>query len=119
MKAVFISKCTFAGFGILILLVIAGGCFMRCFGESYTIDYCGEKGCYKGAKDSYPAGTKVKLCYSLIATDTDYSFYLDGQPLQYEYDSAKGVIIQFVMPNHNAKLECVTKNSMVSTRECE
>ena len=119
MKAIFISKFTFAVWGILILFAIAGFCFIRCLGESYTIDYCGEKGCYEGAKDSYPAGTEVKLCYGLIATDTDYSFYLDEQPLQYEYDSEKGFIIQFTMPNHDVKLECVTKNSMVSTWECE
>lgn len=119
MKEVFISKCTFAVLGILMLLVISGICFIRRLGESYTIDYCGEKECYEGAKNSYPAGTKVKLYYGLIATDTDYSFYLDEQPLQYEYDSEKGFIIQFTMPNHDVKLECVTNNSMISTWECE
>jgi len=113
MKEVFFSKYVFAVLCILVLLVIVWYCFIRGHEESYTIDYCGEKECYEGARDSYPVGTKVKLCYGLIASDTDYSFYLDEQPLQYEYDSEKGFVIQFTMPKHDVKLECVTKNTMV------
>lgn len=112
MKEVFFSKNTIAVLGVLILLVMAVFIFLRCFRESYAVDYCGEKECYEGAKDTYPVGAKVKLCYGLIATDTDYSFYLDEQPLQYEYDSEKGFIIRFTMPNHDVKLECVVNNSM-------
>jgi len=112
MKEVFFSKNTIAVLGVLILLVMAVFIFLRCFRESYAVDYCGEKECYEGAKDTYPAGAKVKLCYGLIATDMDYSFYLDEQPLQYEYDSEKGFIIRFTMPNHDVKLECVVNNSM-------
>ena len=98
---------------IIILIVII---FFLCFGntkkEMFTIDYCGEKEFYEGAKDSYPAGTEIKLYYNLIATDTDYTFYLDDEYLKCEYDNKKGFVIRFIMPAHNVKQECITKNSM-------
>ena len=87
--------------------------FTGCFGTRYKVDYNGQKDCYQGAKESYRAGQKVVLYYDLIATDTDYSFYLDGEPLNYGYDHEKGFEITFVMPEHDVKLECRSKNSMV------
>ena len=53
------------------------------------------------------------LYYDLIATDTDYSFYLDGEPLNVGYDHGKGFEIRFVMPEHDVKLECRSKNTMI------
>ena len=113
MKEVFFSKSTIVVLVVVILLVIAVFLISGCFRETYAVDYCGEIECYEGAKESYPAGAKVKLCYSFIASDTDYSFYLNGQPLKYDYDSNKGFVIQFTMPKHDVKLECVMNNSMV------
>jgi hypothetical protein len=52
------------------------------------------------------------LYFELIATDTDYSFYLDGERINYKYDDRKGFVITFVMPEHNVKLECESHNSM-------
>ena len=83
-----------------------------CFGEKYRVEY-DSKGCYSNAKDFYRAGTKVKLYYEMIATDTDYSFSLDGEPLEFTYDAKKGFIIEFTMPEHNVKLECSAVNSMM------
>lgn len=113
MKEFIFSKIIIVILSVVILIVIVACLYIKCFGKTYTIDYCGEKECYEGKKDSYPAGTKVKLYYNMIATDTDYSFYLDGQPLQYNYDSEKGFIIQFIMPKQDVKLECIMTNSMV------
>lgn len=79
---------------------------------TYEIDFCGEKQLYDGAKDSYSAGESVKLYYSLIADDMNYTFFLDGEKLHVDYDDEKGYIIRFNMPDHDVKLECVTKNSM-------
>ena len=56
------------------------------------MDYCGSKGCYSNAKDSYKAGSKVPLYFELIATDTDYSFTLDGEPVNWSYDEKKGIV---------------------------
>ena len=84
-----------------------------CFGKKYHVDYCGAKDCYRGAKDYYRAGTNVKIYYELIATDTDYHFYLDDEPLNFTYDDLKGFVIEFTMPEHDVKLECISINSML------
>ena len=105
------------GVGLFVLVLLSGlflvgltGCSG---GERYQVDYCGSKDCYSNAKDSYRAGTEVTLYFELVATDTDYSFRLDGEPVNYTYDDTKGFVIQFTMPNHDVKLECNTKNSML------
>lgn len=88
--------------------------FSGCKAETYNVDYCGAKYCYSNAKDSYKAGTKVTLYYELILTDTDYSFTLDGEPVQWSYNEKKGYVIEFTMPEHDVKLECHTKSSMIA-----
>lgn len=85
--------------------------------KAYTVDYCSQKDDYKNARDKYKAGEKVEVYYYLIATDTDYSFYLDGERLNPDYEEAKGYIIRFTMPEHNVKLECQSKNSMIYNGE--
>ena len=97
---------------VLLLLSSFPFFFSGCKAQKYTVDYCGSKGCYSNAKDSYKAGTKVTLYFELIATDTDYSFTLDGEPVDWSYDEKKGFVIEFIMPEHDVKLECHTKNSM-------
>lgn len=92
---------------IMTMLFLTG-----CLGDKYNVDYCGQKFHYTGAKDSYRAGRKVTLYYSLIATDTDYAFYLDGEPVNPKFDDQKGFIICFIMPEHDVTLECISKNSM-------
>ena len=86
-----------------------------CTAQRYSVDYCGEKSMYDGAKDAYGAGKEVTLYYSVTASDTNYSFRLDGEKLSnVEYDSDKGYfIIRFTMPDHDVKLECVTENVTV------
>jgi len=86
------------------------------FGKKYRVDYCGLKRLYSGAKNSYRPGTKVKLCYKMIATDTDYRFYLDNEPLNFTYDNRKGFVIEFTMPEHDVKLEISSVNSMAAMR---
>ena len=51
---------------------------MSVFREKYKVNYCGKKFEYKNARDEYRAGENVTLYYSMIATDTDYFFSLDG-----------------------------------------
>ena len=79
----------------------------------YKVDYCGQKMCYQGAEDSYPAGEQVKVYYNLVATDTDYTFLLDGEEINATYTDEKGFCISFEMPDHDVQLECQKKNSMV------
>ena len=80
----------------------------------YSIDYCGKKDSFGGAEDSYRPGQKVTLTYSEIATDTDYSFVLDGDPVNTKYDEAQGFILTFNMPDHDAKLEVITSSGMTA-----
>ena len=82
-------------------------------GEKYQVDYCGAKASYSNAKDSYRAGTAVTLYFEMIATDTDYSFLLDGESVPYTYDAKKGFVISFTMPDHDVTLECRSVNSML------
>ena len=79
----------------------------------YKVDYSGQKGSYENAEDEYAAGEEVELIYGMIATDTDYSFTLNGGPLNYDYDDEKGIIVRFTMPAENVTLKCNTKNSMI------
>lgn len=94
--------------GCLLLAGLTG-----CGGNRYQVDYGGQKDCYTNARNSYRAGAKVTLYFDLIATDTDYSFLLDGEAVPYEYDSRKGFVISFTMPARDVKLECSAVNSMV------
>ena len=82
-------------------------------GKKYNVDYEGQKSFYKGARDSYREGERVRMYYFMIATDTDYSFFLDGERLNPAYDERKGYIIEFTMPAHDVKLICESKNSML------
>lgn len=93
--------------GVIFVFIITG-----CSQQVYKVDYCGQKELYSNAKDTYKPGTKVKLYFNLIATDTDYSFYLDGERINFDYDEKKGFIITFTMPEHDVKLECESRNSM-------
>ena len=97
--------------GVVLALCLTG-CAAKPRVTTYRVDYCGAKDLYDGAKDAYPAGEEVTLYYTLIATDTDYSFTLDGEPVNYKYSEQKGFVITFTMPEHDVKLECTERNSM-------
>lgn len=85
--------------------------------SAYKIDYCGQETCYTAAKDKYIAGEKVVLYYTLIATDTNYHFYLNNEEINPDYEEGKGYIISFIMPPHDVKLECKSKNTMIDIPE--
>ena len=99
------------------LLILLGGIMMLhfsgCGKTAYAVDYRGQKDEYRDARDTYKAGEKVKLTYHMIGTDTDYSFYLDGERLNPDYKEGKGFILKFTMPDHDVQLECRAVNSMV------
>lgn len=98
---------------ILLLLVV---CFVltlaACGGNRYKVDYDGGKHHFLGAKDSYRAGERVTLYFPMVATDTDYSFHLEGGELDVSWTDLLGYRLRFTMPNHDVKLTCETRNSM-------
>lgn len=84
---------------------------MSIFAKKYKVDYCGQKMAYSNAKDEYRAGEIVTLYFDMIATDTDYSFTLDGAQLMRDYDPKKGFVLSFTMPDRDVKLHCFSRNS--------
>ncbi len=98
----------------LVALIICLLSLSGCFAQRYHVDYDGEMDFYEGAKESYRVGERVDLYYDLIATDTDYTFLLDGESINFSYSDDRGFEISFVMPDHDVKLECVTRNTMTA-----
>ncbi len=86
---------------------------MKLFSKKYKVDYCGQKFVYKNAKDEYRAKEKVTLYYWMVATDTNYNFSLDGAELTVGYDTSKGYILSFIMPDHDVTLRCISRNTML------
>ena len=102
--------------GILLAAGVITAAVLNCrhaSAQTYPVDYGTQAGMYTNAQPAYPAGASVVLCMELIATDTDYTFLLDGEEIQYDYDDSKGFLVSFTMPDHPVKLECVMKNSML------
>ena len=104
----------------VVCIILIGGVFVLsffgCGGQKYKVDYQGEKDSFENAKDSYRAGAAVKIYYKYIyiATDTDYTFYLDSERLNPSYDDKKGFVISFKMPDHDVKLTVEHHNSMIA-----
>ena len=77
-------------------------------------------GVFENVKNSYKAGQQVKIYFPYVATDTDYSFYLDGERIRpSDYSDSKGYTISFVMPSHDVELTYNSKNSMEYTTIAE
>lgn len=99
---------------VLLLGGILMFCFTGCGAQRYRVDYGDAKAALKGAEDSYRAGAKVRFSYDLIATDTDYSFYLDDERIEPDYSESKGYVISFIMPEHDVSFRIEQKNSMTA-----
>ncbi|MBR5115081.1 MAG: hypothetical protein IK101_07295 [Oscillospiraceae bacterium] len=78
--------------------------------QTYKIDFGGS---FSGERDEYEAGEKVRIKVPL-ATDTDYSFRVDGEYVSPEYSSSGAYLIyEFIMPDHDVTVEFSSRNSMV------
>lgn len=100
---------------VLLCLSLMGFMCLSLFGcgkKSYNVDYCGQMDMFQGAQNSYKEGTKVELVYDFIATDTDYSFYVDGESANCKWDDKRGFVITFIMPSHDIEVYCEEKNTM-------
>ena len=86
------------------------------FLKRYKVDYSGGKLCWKNARDSYRAGQTVVLYYHMIATDTNYRFFVDGAPVQPGFEEGRGFVIKFKMPPHGVRIVCEEKNTMLPDR---
>jgi len=105
-------------FLVIVMAIVVFGLYLyRRDGREvfYRIDYDGCRDRFKDARSMYKAGQNVTVYYKekYIATDTDYSFYLDGERLNGTFVKGKGIKLSFTMPDHDVKLCCSAKNSMV------
>ena len=60
---------------ILLIGVIIMLSFSACSRKKYTVNFDG--GFFESKRTQYYAGEKVTVRYDIIATDTDYHFYID------------------------------------------
>ena len=80
------------------------------FFRRYPVDYGGREFVFDNAKRSYRAGTRVRLIMSEIATDTDYSFSVEGAGFQVDFED--GYVVSFTMPEHGVRVRVESRNSM-------
>ena len=95
---------------VLLILITIMSVISACSSPRYTVYYLGET-------SSHRVGKEVTLYFDLIATDTDYSFYVDGERINPLYDEKKGYIIEFTMPDHDVHVDIESVNSMVYVGE--
>lgn len=70
---------------------------------------------FETRKTLYAEGETVKVYFRMIATDTDYHFWLDDEDIKLnrDYDDRHGYIFTFTMPDHDVTLHKESHNSMV------
>ena len=69
---------------------------------------------FQSSKTAYAAGEKVTVYFDLIATDTDYRFWLDDESVEMnrDYSERHGYVFTFLMPEHDLTLHVSSRNSM-------
>ena len=72
-------------------------------------------GGFESRKTAYAEGETVTVYYGMIATDTDYHFWLDDESidLKQSYDDRHGYVFTFTMPDHDVTLHKESHNSMI------
>lgn len=93
----------------LFFLLLAG-----CGKAMYHADFHGQEQFFHGAKSAYTAGETVELRYDMIATDTDYQFYVNADDVRIDWEEENhGYVIRFTMPEHDIDISCESFNTMV------
>lgn len=92
--------------------------------QLFSIDFSGQDYAYlnepydrkkepKPVRKQYRAGEQVVLYYPMIATDTDYTFLVDGSAVRPDFERSTGFIISFTMPDHDVTVKCIERNTML------
>ncbi len=103
-------------FVVIILSVFAlFGCNKK---PEYKVDYHGQKDFFRGSRDSFTAGSSVRLVFDLIATDTDYSFFVTADDYNVNYENG-AYVISFIMPEHDVEVYFDSVNTMVNMSNTE
>lgn len=95
--------------GVLMTFTLFG-----CGKQKYKVNL--ESSIFECKKTEYAEGEKVTVYYDLIATDTDYSFKVEGGDVEYKvsYDDKHGYVITFTMPANDVTVSVTHVNSMVN-----
>ena len=102
--------------GKRLVLILLGVCIMftlfGCGKQKYKLQFDGYG--FQSAKTAYAVGEKVTVSFDLIATDTDYRFWLDDETvkLTQDWDDRRGYVFTFSMPEHDVTLHVSSRNSM-------
>ena len=91
--------------GVIIMLSLSA-----CGRQKYTVNFDG--GFFESKRTQYAAGEIVTVRYDIIATDTDYHFYIDDD-VEMKQDFDGGYVFTFIMPDHDVTLHEESYNSMV------
>ena len=99
----------------LFLMILGVSMMFTLFGcgkQKYKLHFEGYG--FQSSKTEYAAGDQVTVYYDLIATDTDYRFWLDDEnvKLKQDYDDRHGYVFSFIMPDHELTLHVSSHNSM-------
>ena len=93
--------------GVLLMLAISA-----CGKQKYKLLFDGYG--FESKKTEYASGEKVTVYYDFIATDTDYTFYIDDDvAMKQSYDNDHGYVFTFTMPDHDVTLHEESRNSMI------
>ena len=99
--------------GVTALFSLSG-----CGIQKYRLNYDGYG--FESRRTSYAAGEKVTVYYGMIATDTDYHFYIDEDvDMKQSYDNDHGYVFTFTMPAHDVTIHEESRNSMIYIPEPE
>ena len=102
----------FAAITLILVMTITGltGCGKT---QKFKLDLEGRDSSFQDVKASgYEPGEEVRIVFNVIATDTDYSFFVDDKPAQVDYRDTEGYIITFTMPQHDVRVSVKSVNSM-------
>ena len=80
--------------------------------KKYRVNYNDDIQWFTDAKEAYNAGEEVTFYFNMVATDTNYYFYLDEEQIYPSYETDKGYKISFTMPEHDVSVRVDAINSM-------
>lgn len=80
-------------------------------GAVHQITYAGSYYGFSETVEEAQTGTLVTLVYDIWATDTDYGFYVDGEPAKVRWVN-EAYVISFIMPDHDVEVRVDSRETM-------
>ncbi len=101
---------------LILVLIVVVIMLSACGRQKYTLNFDG--GFFESKRTQYAVGEKVTVRYDIIATDTDYHFYIDDDvEMKQSFDG--GYVFTFIMPAHDVTIHEESHNSMMYVPENE